>query len=92
MINQAGYGCFEIAVVYESTIPQLRTFSSIHKICDCHIGALLACDVGLGHVWTAFWQELSNVSAASVGFGHMSGLSIAAGMAAGPNALRGLGR
>jgi hypothetical protein len=29
---------------------------------------------GLGHVWTAPWQELSDVSAALVGCGHVSGL------------------
>ena len=28
----------------------------------------------LGHVWTAPWQELSDVSAALVGCGHVSGL------------------
>src|SRR5262249_5759258 len=28
----------------------------------------------LGHVWTAPWQELSNVAAALVGCGHVSGL------------------
>ena len=27
-----------------------------------------------GHVWTAPWQELSDVSAALVGCGHVSGL------------------
>ena len=31
---------------------------------------------GLGHVWTAPWQELSDVSAALVGSGHVSGLSM----------------
>jgi hypothetical protein len=30
--------------------------------------------VALGHVWTAPWQELSDVSAALVGCGHVSGL------------------
>ena len=45
----------------------------------------------LGHVWTAPWQELSDVGAALVGCGHVSGLLIAAGVAAGPNALRGSG-
>ena len=29
---------------------------------------------GLGHVWTAPWQELSDVCAALVGCGHVSGL------------------
>ncbi len=29
---------------------------------------------GLGHVWTAPWQELSDVAAALVGCGHVSGL------------------
>jgi len=29
----------------------------------------------LGHVWTAPWQELSDVSAALVGCGHVSGLT-----------------
>ena len=29
---------------------------------------------GLGHVWTAPWQELSDVFAALVGCGHVSGL------------------
>src|SRR3981189_1446912 len=28
----------------------------------------------LGHVWTAPWQELSDISAALVGCGHVSGL------------------
>jgi len=28
----------------------------------------------LGHVWTAPWQELSDVCAALVGCGHVSGL------------------
>jgi hypothetical protein len=28
----------------------------------------------MGHVWTAPWQELSDVSAALVGCGHVSGL------------------
>ena len=28
----------------------------------------------LGHVWTAPWQELSDVAAALVGCGHVSGL------------------
>jgi hypothetical protein len=28
----------------------------------------------VGHVWTAPWQELSEVSAALVGCGHVSGL------------------
>ena len=28
----------------------------------------------VGHVWTAPWQELSDVSAALVGCGHVSGL------------------
>src|SRR6516165_5760405 len=30
----------------------------------------------LGHVWTAPWQELSDVSAALVGCGHVSGLFV----------------
>jgi len=29
-----------------------------------------------GHVWTAPWQELSDVSAALVGCGHVSGLLV----------------
>jgi hypothetical protein len=29
---------------------------------------------GMGHVWTAPWQELSDVAAALVGCGHVSGL------------------
>ena len=28
----------------------------------------------LGHVWTALWQELSDIPAALVGCGHVSGL------------------
>jgi len=28
----------------------------------------------MGHVWTAPWQELSDVAAALVGCGHVSGL------------------
>jgi hypothetical protein len=28
----------------------------------------------IGHVWTAPWQELSDISAALVGCGHVSGL------------------
>ena len=39
----------------------------------------------LGHVWTAPWQELSDVSAALVGCGHVSGLFVR------PCALRGSG-
>ena len=31
---------------------------------------------GLGHVWTAPWQELSDVFAALVGCGHVSGLLV----------------
>ena len=31
-------------------------------------------NVALGHVWTAPWQELFDVSAALVGCGHVSGL------------------
>src|SRR3974390_999790 len=42
------------------------------------------------HVWTAPWQELSDVSAALVGCGHVSGLFVRH-VAAGPNALRGSG-
>jgi hypothetical protein len=30
----------------------------------------------LGHVWTAPWQELSDVTAALVGCGHVSGLFV----------------
>jgi hypothetical protein len=30
----------------------------------------------LGHVWTAPWQELSDVAAALVGCGHVSGLFV----------------
>jgi hypothetical protein len=30
----------------------------------------------LGHVWTARWQELSDVAAALVGCGHVSGLFV----------------
>jgi len=30
----------------------------------------------LGHVWTAPWQELSDVFAALVGCGHVSGLLV----------------
>src|SRR5262249_2875814 len=33
----------------------------------------------LGHVWTAPWQELSNVAAALVGCGHVSGLFVRRG-------------
>ena len=45
----------------------------------------------LGHVWTAPWQELSDVAAALVGYGHVSGLFVRPVKAAGPNALRGSG-
>ena len=40
------------------------------------VGALYASSImsALGHVWTAPWQELSNVAAALVGCGHVSGL------------------
>ena len=31
---------------------------------------------GLGHVWTAPWQELSDVFAVLVGCGHVSGLLV----------------
>jgi len=48
-------------------------------------------DHTLGHVWTAPWQELSDASAALVGCGHVFRPVDAAGMAAGPNALRGSG-
>ena len=44
-----------------------------------------------GHVWTAPWQELSDVAAALVGCGHVSGLLMRREVAAGPNALRGSG-
>ena len=30
----------------------------------------------MGHVWTAPWQELSDVAAALVGCGHVSGLLV----------------
>ena len=30
----------------------------------------------LGHVWTAPWQELSDIAAALVGCGHVSGLFV----------------
>jgi hypothetical protein len=30
----------------------------------------------LGHVWTAPWQELSDIPAALVGCGHVSGLFV----------------
>src|SRR5262245_3871615 len=46
----------------------------------------------LGHVWTApDWQEPFYVDAALVGCGHVSGLLMRRGFAAGPNALRGSG-
>ncbi len=38
--------------------------------CDAHSA------VDLGHVWTAPWQELSDVAAALVGCGHVSGLFV----------------
>ena len=41
-------------------------------------------------MWTAPWQELSDVAAALVGCGHVSGLFVRH-VAAGPNALRGSG-
>jgi hypothetical protein len=44
----------------------------------------------LGHVWTAPWQELSDLAAALVGCGHVRPVC-AAGVAAGHNALRGSG-
>ena len=45
----------------------------------------------LGHAWTAPpWQELSDLAAALVGCGHVSGLVVRR-EAAGHNALRGLG-
>src|ERR1700688_4988875 len=58
----------------ESPIPQLRTFSSVHKI--SHRQHCWPAMSGSGHVWAAFWQELSDVSAALVGCGHVSGLSM----------------
>src|ERR1700745_2613397 len=44
----------------------------------------------LGHVWTAPWQELSDVAAALVGCGHVSGLLMRR-MCRWPYALRGSG-
>src|SRR5260370_38010819 len=37
--------------------------------------------IQLGHVWTAPWQELSDVFAALVGCGHVFGLSMRRGLA-----------
>jgi hypothetical protein len=36
----------------------------------------IAANIALGHVWTAPWQGLSDVSAALVGCGHVSGLLV----------------
>jgi hypothetical protein len=54
-------------------------------------GARLRAMSVVGHVWTAPWQELSDVAAALVGCGHVSGLSMRQVWPAGPNALRGSG-
>jgi hypothetical protein len=37
-------------------------------------GSALRLTSEMGHVWTAPWQELSDISAALVGCGHVSGL------------------
>lgn len=39
-----------------------------------YLCAAIGVESELGHVWTAPWQELSDVSAALVGCGHVSGL------------------
>jgi hypothetical protein len=36
----------------------------------------------LAHVWTASWQELSDIAAALVGCGHVSGLFVRPGVGA----------
>src|SRR4051794_23468597 len=44
--------------------------SYVFKFCQYEMHLVTA----MGHVWTAPWQELSDVSAALVGCGHVSGL------------------
>ena len=41
---------------------------------EAHLTGTFRRHFALGHVWTAPWQELSDVSAALVGCGHVSGL------------------
>src|SRR5262249_4283198 len=41
-----------------------------------HLASVARRMSALGHVWTAPWQELSNVAAALVGCGHVSGLFV----------------
>jgi hypothetical protein len=47
-------------------------FSVSYRECGISYSALSMS--ALGHVWTAPWQELSDVAAALVGCGHVSGL------------------
>jgi hypothetical protein len=51
--------------------PDCGTLPRIVALCITALGARLS---ALGHVWTAPWQELSDVVAALVGCGHVSGL------------------
>jgi len=44
--------------------------------CQRSYGLLPLLRSALGHVWTAPWQELSDVAAALVGCGHVSGLFV----------------
>jgi len=52
-------------------LPQHPARAQPHKQLPRRLDARAA---ALGHVWTAPWQELSDVSAALVGCGHVSGL------------------
>ena len=54
----------QIGRIHISDFRNLRTISLAKRSRSIH----------LGHVWTAPWQELSDVSAALVGCGHVSGL------------------
>src|SRR6516165_3215878 len=55
--------------------PAVGSAAAVRRLCggDCQ-GLMASLMSALGHVWTAPWQELSDVAAALVGCGHVSGL------------------
>src|SRR5262245_11780276 len=54
----------------------LRTKRIFSKLDRSPIWEIRTTMSALGHVWTAPWQELSDVAAALVGCGHVSGLFV----------------